>query len=282
MNPTVTCPSCGAQTSGKFCSECGAPLGERTCPNCGAKMAPKAKFCPECGTPSGTGASGAARAPRGPAGPGGAQPLPARGVADKFPWIIAGLAVVALVATVIVVATKKPSQPTGTENSAVPANDRATTDISSMSPREAADRLYERVARAAAAGDSGQVTFFGPMTLQAYGNVTPLDADARLHMGLVDLYLGNPAGASAEADTIAKTNASHLFVSTLRAEAAAQRNDAAGARRAYQQFLRNYDSEIAKNLPEYQEHKALLDEMHTAAQNPGGASLTAPGGSKRQ
>lgn len=204
-------------------------------------------------------------------------------MADKFPWIIAGLAVVALLATIIVVVTKKPSQPTGTENSAIPADERATTDISQMTPRQAADRLYERVARAAAAGDSGQVTFFGPMTLQAYGNVTPLDPDARLHIGLVDLYLGNPAGALAQADTIAKSSPTHLFVSTLRAEAAAQRSDAAGQRRAYQQFLRNYDSEIAKNLPEYQEHKALLDELHSAAQNPGGgAAVTAPGGAKRQ
>jgi len=200
--------------------------------------------------------------------------MPAGGLADKFPWIIAGLAVLALIATVIVVLTKRPTAVAGAGAAAtgageVPAGEQATTDLSSMTPREAADRLYERVARAAAAGDSGQVTFFGPMALQAYGNVSPLDADARLHIGLIDLNLNNPAGALAQADTIAKTEPTHLFIFVLRAQAATQRSDAAAARRAYQGFTRNYDAEMRKNLPEYQEHKALIDEVRSAAGSAG-------------
>lgn len=50
-----SCPSCGAQNSGKFCESCGAPKPSKTltsCPSCG--WAPDAgqnmpKFCPECG-----------------------------------------------------------------------------------------------------------------------------------------------------------------------------------------------------------------------------------------
>lgn len=48
-----TCPKCGTQNTGKFCTECGTPKPSGSiCPNCGYK-APDGqnppKFCPECG-----------------------------------------------------------------------------------------------------------------------------------------------------------------------------------------------------------------------------------------
>lgn len=262
MTSTVTCPSCGAQTSGKFCAECGQPLGERKCPKCNATLSARAKFCPECGETVVPGA------PRGAAATASA-PAAGGGLSSKFPWIIAGLAALALLVTVIALVTKGGGG--GAEPAANPAGmpfdpNRGTTDLTNMSPREAADRLYDRTARAASAGDTGQVQFFGPMTIQAYQNVTPLDADARLHIGLVHLNLGQPDSALMQADSIARTNPTHLFASALRAQAATQRADAAAGRRAYQEFLRNYDSEIAKNLPEYQQHTAMLDEVRAAAQ----------------
>ena len=257
MTSTVTCPSCGAQTSGKFCSECGQPLGDRACPKCGTKLSPRAKFCPTCGHTVAAGTGGAA--------PAGAA-TPARGLGDKFPWIIAGLAVLALVATIIVVITKR--QAPAADSAAFDPN-RGTTDITTMSPRDAADRLFDRTARAAAAGDSQQVLFFGPMTIQAYGNVTPLDPDARLHIGLVQLNIGNTAGAVAQADSITRESRTHLFAFALRAQSANQRGDAAAARRAYADYLRNEAAERAKNLPEYQQHVGLLDEIKAAAQGGG-------------
>lgn len=46
-----SCPKCGAQASGKFCSSCGSPKPAVSfCSNCGEKVAPGAKFCPNCGT----------------------------------------------------------------------------------------------------------------------------------------------------------------------------------------------------------------------------------------
>lgn len=51
-----TCPNCGTQNSGKFCTNCGQPKPARTggfCPNCGTKYDPAQapKFCPNCGHP---------------------------------------------------------------------------------------------------------------------------------------------------------------------------------------------------------------------------------------
>lgn len=260
MTATQQCPNCGAQSSGKFCAECGSPLGERTCPHCGSKLSGKAKFCPECG--------GAVI----PTLPGGARPLMAA-PADKLPWIIAVVAVLALLTTLIVVVTRGRAPAAATQE--VPGigdPTRGTTDLTQLSPREAADRLFDRVARASEAGDTAQVNFFGPMTVQAYANVTPLDADARLHLGLVQLALGNHAAADAQADSIAREFRNHLFASLLRIRAAEQRGDAAGARRLYGSYLQSYDAERARRLPEYDQHDAILVEARNQARTLAGGS----------
>lgn len=246
-------------SGGKFCSECGAPLGGRACAKCGAAMSPKAKFCPDCGTPA-PGAAARGAVP-------GAAPTPASGLTDRMPWIIAGVAVLALLAVVIVVVGKRDGAPATQAGAQMPFDpNRGTTDITNMSPREAADRLFNRVMTAAEAGDTGQVAFFGPMTIQAYGNATPLDIDARLHIGMIQLLLGNPAGARAEADTIAQTSRTHLFGLILRARAAEAEGNAAAARQAYTQMLDNWEAERARQLGEYGQHEAVLSQARGAAQ----------------
>ena len=263
MTPdTQKCPSCGAQTSGKFCAECGAPLAPAVCRSCGAKLSARAKFCADCGAP----VAGAARV-----GPPGARPTP-RG--DRMAWYVAGVCVLALLVVVVVVVARKsgaaPAAPGAAAAGAPPGVERATTDLSTMSPREQADRLYNRIMTAYEAGDTGQVNFFAPMALQAYANLgSELDPDARLHLGLVQLAIGATVPAAAEGDTILQKAPNHLFGWLLKARAADAQGNVAQAKRAYQAFMRSYDAEMAKKRPEYQEHAQMLQDTRSRAQRAG-------------
>jgi hypothetical protein len=244
-------------SAGKFCSECGAPLGAATCRSCGAKLSARARFCPECGTPVAT-------APLR-----GAVPLP-RGSADRVAWYVAGVAVLALLVVLVVVIARKSGPPAAeqaTAGGAMPGSARATTDLSTMTPRQAADMLYNKIMTLHEAGQADSVTFFAPMALQAYANLgTELDADARLHVGLIELAIGAPVAAEAQADTILRNTPTHLFGFLLRAQAASAQGDVTAARKAYQGFLRNYDAEMAKKRPEYQEHAQILQDTRTKAE----------------
>ncbi len=57
-----SCPSCGAEMSGNFCSECGTKKpAENICPSCGTNHGEKSyAFCPECGAKLGAAAPAAA------------------------------------------------------------------------------------------------------------------------------------------------------------------------------------------------------------------------------
>ena len=236
----------------------------RKCPVCGSDNPARARFCGSCGTALGT-----QQATRAAAAPTVAV---ASGSNAVLPWFIAGVCVLAIQTVAIILAVRQPQPAPGNQSNVVApfaggaggATGRAP-DISNMTPREAADRLYDRIARASSAGDSGQVTFFGPMAIQAYSQVTPLDADARLHIGLIQLALGNTSAAAAEADSITRESATHLFGPLLRLRVAEATGDNAAARRATQQFQANYDAERRKGLAEYNDHRSLLEEVHNAA-----------------
>jgi len=134
-----------------------------------------------------------------------------------------------------------------------------------MSPEERATRLYNRVMSLHAAGKTDSAEFFLPMALQAYAMLPTLDIDARYHVGVLELAGGDGAGALAQADSIRRLAPSHLFGFMLRARALETQRNAAGANRAYRDFLRNEKAERARSRPEYAEHAQNLDSFHTQA-----------------
>jgi hypothetical protein len=247
---TTTCPSCGSATTGKFCASCGAPLAGAACRACRAPLTPGAKFCHRCGTPAGA-------API-------MLPTPAGAGGNALPWAVAGIALVALIALVA-------GQRFGRGRAGEPADTAVASpagaamgggrapDISSLSPAERAERLYDRIMSAAERGRVDSVRFFMPMALQAYEALGDLSIDQRYDLGRLAEVAGDAALASAHADTILRRQPQHLLGLVLASRAARMRGDPAAATRFLEQLVRAERAERQKQLPEYLLHQNDID-----------------------
>lgn len=224
-----------------------------TCHTCGAQLSSTARFCHKCG---------AAIATTG-----------ATGWRAGLPWGLAGAALGALVA---VIAMRSVGSGTRAGDAAGPTRQTlggpAAIDISQMSPEERANRLFNRVMTLAEAGKQDSVVFFLPMALGAYDQLPALDADARYHIGLLHLAAGDVAAALGQADTIQRATPNHLFIYILRAHAYQAQGNPAQEQRAYADFLRHEQAELAVKRPEYDDHRESLTNFHSEAlrqaQNP--------------
>lgn len=248
--PPTTCPACGTTSSGgNFCDGCGAPLRARHCRFCQATLSAAARFCHRCGEPA-------------------AGVIPRK--SENTAWLIAGLTSLALVAGIIWLVVRDKPQPV-TPDMANPGSTAGATlsgtapDISQMTPQERFDRLFDRVTRAAAAGDTVQIDQFTPMALGAYAQLDSFTNDARFHAAMLHFNIGDFPGALALADTIQAATPGHLFASIIRGDVATITNDSAGLARSYRAFLASYEKEMAAKRQEYQDHKSVLDEFLTLA-----------------
>jgi hypothetical protein len=175
-------------------------------------------------------------------------------------YLLVGVAVIAVVLALVW------SNATPTPTAAAPATgDPTAIDLSTMTPRERFDRLYDRVMRAAESGDEATVTQFSPMALAAYAQLDAVDADARYHAAMIRMHTGDPAGATALADTIRAEAPDHLFSFVIHATLARQRGDQARLQAEYAGFLERYDDELAAQRPEYALHQFILDQVRDQA-----------------
>ncbi len=181
---------------------------------------------------------------------------------------------IAVVAALVLVALRGPGStppPAAASggSAATPSGGQASgLDLASLTPRERADRLYDRIMRAHELGDTTEVQFFKPMTLQAYGMLGELDNDARYHLGLIHALTGDPQAAIAQADSMAAGN---LMGVMLRQRAAMALGNTEAGQRAYREFLANYEGEIVTNKPEYEAHRTLLESFLSEAQRATGS-----------
>src|SRR5687767_9502218 len=154
-----TCPSCEAPASGRFCPQCGAAI-DAQCRECQNPLPAGARFCNQCGVAV------------------SASPAATRARQPALPWAIAGVAVAVLAAmTLLPRLSGDQSQPAPLAQQAASSGDPSAVDLASMTPRERADRLFNRVMQGISGGDTTQVGFFAGMAIQAYGMVPERDAD---------------------------------------------------------------------------------------------------------
>ena len=259
-----SCPSCGSMETGKFCSQCGSSLEAPACRKCGNAIPAGGRFCNMCGTPV---AAGAKRPVV------GGEPAPAAAGAGKsnLPWAIAGAAVLVIAAAMILPRLGGEQEPVPVAGApsagpvGAPAGGAAGVDLSSMTPREAADRLFNRVMQAAESGDTAQARSFAPMALAAYGMVPELDLDGQYHMAVIQLTTRDSEAALATANGILAAEPTHLFGLATAAEAHQQLGNREQAVELYRSFLENYDAEVGTNRVEYRDHAAVLPTLRQQA-----------------
>ena len=150
----MKCLSCGtAAQAGRFCSDCGAALEKSKCQGCGHQPPAGARFCNQCGSAM------------------GGSPIRPGSSGNQVAWWMAGALLLGLI-MVIAYPVYGPGGAAAPPLAAVGpaggvAGGAAAVDLSSMTPREAADRLFNRVMTAVSANDNTEVVNFLPMAIRA-------------------------------------------------------------------------------------------------------------------
>src|SRR5438270_4473820 len=251
----ATCPACGAAASGRYCSSCGAPLAGGVCSSCGGDVSPGARFCHRCGKAVGANAS-VVRESR----------------TNPLPWIVAALAFLALFAMAAgrgfnarpsstVDGSQNALPQAGLDDRGVATDDQSgggnvrAPDISSLSPQERADRLYNRVMLLASQGKVDSVQFFAPMALTAYQMLSPLNADQRYDMGRIGEVAGALPLAKAQADSLLRQNPNHLLGIILEARLATLAGDTTALHSYERRLIAAQKVELPKKRDEYIRHQ---------------------------
>ena len=258
----TTCPSCGTTASGRYCATCGALLAGATCASCSAELSAGAKFCHRCGTAVGA-----------------ASPAIRESKTNTLPWIVAALAFLALFAMAAgrgfnarpsstVDGSQNALPQAGLDDRSVSTDEQAATgvrapDISSLSPQERADRLYNRVMLLASQGKVDSVLFFAPMALTAYQMLAPLNADQRYDMGRIGEVAGAIPLAKAQADTILRENPNHLLGLILEARLATLAGDSTQLHSYERRLINAEKTEANRKRDEYVRHQ---DDIANALQ----------------
>jgi hypothetical protein len=194
-----------------------------------------------------------------PAGgnPGAVQPATAHArAANLVPWAVGGIALLALFA-LLAGRSFSGGGPDQTAGGLAPTGMAAPMragDISQLSPEERADRLYNRVMMAAAAGRQDSVAFFAPMAIEAYQMLGALNEDQHYDVGRIAAVAGALPLARAHADSILTRAPTHLLGLVLAAHVADLQGDITARTAFDRRLLAAEAAELRRDLPEYGRH----------------------------
>lgn len=234
----VVCPNCRYPENpdgANFCARCGGALRGPPCPECSAPSEVEDRFCTQCGE--------GLRAKRPKVVIAGARPR----------WTLAGALALIVVILLVVQQTSTSQDSIATPPSTPPGalGPTSAVDLSSMTPRDAAIRLFDRVMRLVEAEDRAQAAMFLPMAIASYDRIAALTLDDRFHLSLLHALGGDGASALEVAEAGLAVRPTHLLCLAAAAEAALVLGGDALARTHYQTFVDVYDEEIGAGLVEY-------------------------------
>lgn len=141
----------------------------------------------------------------------------------------------------------------------------AAVDLSQMTPREAADRLFGRVMSAAETGDSTQALQFLPMAIQAYDRARPLDSDGLFHLSTLQRTDLDLEAALATARDGLATTPEHLLLLHAAGEAARELGDLDSADAFYATILDAWEREMASGNLDYDAHSSMMSTIQENA-----------------
>ncbi len=190
-----------------------------------------------------------------------------------MPWLLAGVMFFSLMGVLVypilfrddVAPEPPPGAAMGTASGGGPFGNAAAVDLSSMTPREQADRLWNRVMMAASGGDSTQVSFFVPMAIQAYQALPEFDTDALFHLSMLQQTADDLPAAIETAEEGLTRNESHLLLLYALAEAQYESGDEAAARVTYGRLLDAWDAEQATSNFDYEAHRDMFPQIEARA-----------------